>query len=124
MMTADYTGKWPKTFRFRGTPYAVRTFEDILLGLCAELKQLYPNEFESKVLQWEASRGRKRTYFARSPNGMKQEKRLPGTQLFVETKFSANHLINHVCRDVLEIFGYSLSSLEVECVSEAEVEEV
>lgn len=122
-MIADYTGKWPKTFRFRETPHAVRTFQGVLVGLCAQLKQLYPNEFENKVLQWEASRSRTRTYFARSPDGMKQEKRIPGTQLFLETKFSNNHLINHVCRDLLEIFGYSLSSLEVDCLDEAEVEE-
>lgn len=124
MILADYAGKWPKVFRFRGTPHAVSTFQDILVGLCAELRQLYPNEFESKVLQWEASRKRKRTYFARSSQGMEQEKRIPGTGLFVETKFSANHTINHLCRDVLEIFGYSLSSLEVECLDESEVEEV
>ena len=113
-MQMDYRGKSPVAFSFMGKREKVSSFKDILVFLCARLASMDPDCFEKKVLELglSTSHGRKRKYFALSSCAMDQPVLIPGTRVYVETKHSANGM--RIRDDVLELFGYSATSLSME----------
>jgi len=109
MRQGEYTGKRPRAYSFAGTTKDVRTFKDILLGLCGDIAQAHPADFD-RVLEL---RGRRRAYFSRESRGMTAPVEISGTGIFAETNFSANNIMDQ-CANVLSLFGYGPSDLSIE----------
>ncbi len=104
-----YTGKVISAFIFNNKKYEVASWKQLLLGICDEMNNLYKRDFE-KVL---ALKGTKRPYFTKNANQLKIPEKIKGTDIFVETNFSANSIVR-LCEDVLSLFGHDKDSLKIE----------
>ena len=105
----DYTHKAAVAYSFKGQRHEVRTFKEILLGLCAGLRRMHKSEFE-RVL---TLRGRTRAYFSKKRRGMADARKVEGTDIYAETNLSANDIITR-CHEVLEHLGHNRDELQVE----------
>lgn len=57
--------------------------------------------------------GRRRRYFSHNANELWDPKEIPNTNVFVETNLSANSIVK-LSKDVMSLFGYSSSELEID----------
>ena len=105
----NYTYKRPITYTFDGHSYPASTFKEIYLGLCREMATRHADSFD-RVL---ALRGRERTYFSGSGAEMTHPQRVEGTNIFAETNFSAQNIMDR-CRELVKLFGYGPESLVVD----------
>lgn len=104
-----YKGTSIVAFTFLGRRYPVRTWKEMLLGICALISQSQGADF-SRVLSLE---GRKRPYFSRNRNDMRQPEAVTGTGFYVETNLSADSIVR-LSRKVLSLFGYDERNLSIE----------
>lgn len=104
-----YTHKKAVTYSFNEQRHTVRTFKEVLLGLCASLYRMHKAEF-ARVLDL---RGRTKAYFSRNRRGMTEARKIEGTDIFAETNLSANDIIER-CHEVLALLGHRREELQVE----------
>jgi hypothetical protein len=105
----EYTGKRPRAYTFAGRTREVRTFKDILMGLCKDIGEAHQADFDRIT----GLRGRRREYFSRDPHGMTAPLEIGQTGVYAETNFSANNIMDQ-CANILALFGYSPSDMSVE----------
>ena len=104
-----WTFKAPVAFRFKGQRHQVSTFREILMTLCEMLNGEHGQDFQ-KVL---TLRGRRKPHFSTDYRGMNSPQEVPGTGIYVETVLSANAVRNR-CNELVTLFGYQPSDLQVE----------
>lgn len=105
-----YTFKKPVAYTFLGKRRTIHTFKDILLGITATLYECHTRDFPRAF----ELRGRKRSYFARSPDSMTTPIEVDNTGIYVETCLSANAVVDR-CYDLIMLFGYLKNDLKIEC---------
>jgi len=103
-----YTGKSPEGYWFEGEYQSVRTFYEILMGLCEVLYRKHGMDFEQAF----NLRGHKREYFSRDYQIMKQPKEIIDSGIYVETHLSASAIIER-CYQLLDLFGYPKNMFQV-----------
>ena len=104
-----FTHKAVVAYSFNGRRHEVRTFKEVLLGLCTLLSRMHKSEF-AKVL---TLRGRTRAYFSKNRRGMAEARKIEGTNIYAETNLSANDIITR-CHEVLKHLGHDRDELQVE----------
>ena len=108
MPAVGYTGKSPEGYWFDGEYQSVRTFYEILMGLCEVLYRKHSMDFEQVF----NLRGHRREYFSRDYKILRQPKGIADSGIYVETHLSANAIIQR-CHQLLNLFGYSENILEI-----------
>ncbi len=103
-----FTGKSISLFIFNNKKHRTRSWRQLLLIICEEVNNLHKDNF-NKVL---SLRGTKRPYFTKNPNELRVPEKIKGTDIFVETHWSANGIVR-LCEDVLSLFGHK-DSLKIE----------
>ena len=104
----DYTGKKMSSFWFRGSTYDASSWRDLLVKLCSIINAEHRDEFD-RVL---AVRETRRPYYTRSENQLATPKRIPNTNIFVETNLSSLNIAT-VCGRLLDRFGYGRADIRV-----------
>jgi hypothetical protein len=66
-----------------------------------EVRKSHLKDFD-KVL---SLKGRKRPYFTKSSDELRNPEKIKGTDIFVETNLSSNAIVN-LCEEVSSLFGY------------------
>ncbi len=105
----DFTGKSIISFSFKGVNYPVKSWQNLLLKIINLMLIENGKEFD-KVLILE---GRKRPYFSKNLNDLRQPLKINNTDIYVETNLSANSIVK-LTRKILSIFGYDESDLIIE----------
>lgn len=104
-----YTFTRPVAYTLFGARHEIRTFRDVLLGVCAVLHERSPSEFE-RVLEL---RGRVRPYFSRNPDDLLTPAQVGRSGIFAETKLSAPGVVER-CEQVVELCGFDPRDFEIE----------
>ena len=104
-----YTSARPVAYTLFGARHEVRTFRDVLLGVCATLHERSPAEFE-RVLEL---RGRVRPYFSRNPDDLLTPAQVGRSGIFAETKLGAPGVVER-CEQVIELCGFDPREFGVE----------
>ena len=104
----EFTGKSIDSFNFLNKTYKVKYWKDVLVVISGVLAADHKKEFE-KVF---GLVGRKRIYFSHNSNELREPKKVPGTDVYVETHMSAKMLMK-MCKDVLALFNYTENELKV-----------
>ncbi len=110
----DYANVPITSYEFEGRPSQVRTYKDVLLGVCKTLRSRHGDQFDNLAL---TLHGKKRDYFSRSDSGMKHPRQVSGVgatkkDLYVETNLSATSIMG-LCQHLVRSFGHDVSSLRV-----------
>ncbi len=105
----DFTGKSIKSFSLKGVNYPVKSWRDLLLKIVNLMLVEHGYEF-NKVL---SLKGRKRPYFSKKPNDLRQPLKINNTDIYVEMDLYPN-LIVKLVRKILSIFGYNENDLIIE----------
>ena len=104
-----YTSARPAAWTLFGVRHEVRTFRDVLLGVCVALHERAPSEFE-RVLEL---RGRARPYFSRNPDDLLTPAQVAGSGIFADTKLGAPGVVER-CRQMIELCGFDPREFDVE----------
>lgn len=104
-----YTSARPAAWTLFGVRHEVRTFRDVLLGVCDALHERAPSEFE-RVLEL---RGRARPYFSRNPDDLLTPAQVARSGIFADTKLAAAGIVER-CRQVIELCGFDSREFDVE----------
>ncbi len=104
-----YTSARPAAWTLFGERHEVRTFRDVLLGVCDALHERAPSEFE-RVLEL---RGRARPYFSRNPDDLLTPVQVARSGIFAETKLGATGIVER-CQLVIELCGFDPREFDVE----------
>ncbi|MEN3016620.1 MAG: type I restriction endonuclease [Candidatus Methanosuratincola petrocarbonis] len=99
-----------RAFDFRGQRYEVDTWIEMLLKLSEMMSYEHGRDFE-KVL---ALRGKKRPYFSRNKNELRDPKKVGNSEIYLETNLSANSIVK-IAKQVVTLFGYKEDDLKIEC---------
>ena len=105
----DYTGTTPAVIKILGDTHDVTNWTETLQTATSRILQDVENQ--NKITEIS---GRKRDYFVKKgeESVLVAPKRIPETDLFVETNFSAND-VNRIIEQVLDKYGYDSSQLEI-----------
>ena len=103
---ASYIDKEIKSYAFNGKTSPVRTWEDMLTGLCEYFALTHSKDFE-KVL-WIS--GEDNTYFSRYSDQLRIPEKIKGTNIYVETKLGPEEIVK-TSRSLIAEFGYHASDL-------------
>lgn len=106
--TGKYAGKSISSFSFRGKTYEVRYWIELLTTLCKILVSEKNKDFD-KVLQLV---GRKRPYFTHNPNELRNNQKIEGTNIFVETNLSSDQIVK-ISHNMIALFGYTKNDLRI-----------
>jgi len=104
-----YTGQKIVSFKFKGSNIVVKSWKELLLGLCDILLAEIGHIDFQKVLQLE---GTKRPYFSKDPNSLREPKKIKNTDIYVETNLSANSIVQ-LSKIVISLFGYQDNDLTI-----------
>lgn len=104
-----YTSARPVAYTLFGVRHEVRTFRDVLLGVCATLHERAPAEFERAL----ELRGRVRSYFSRNPGDLLDAVQVARSGIFAETHLSAPGIVER-CQQVIELCGFNPREFVVE----------
>lgn len=104
-----YTGKSIVAFTFRGTRYPVRSWKELLITITNLMLSAHREQFD-KVINLV---GRQRPYFTRNPNELRNPERINNTDIYVETKLSANSIVK-LSKSVIALFGYRENDISIE----------
>ena len=99
----------PASFTFQSERYDVRSWPEMLVGLCMIMQKRHPNDFE-KILQ---IGGRKNRYFSKNADELVQPRQIGETGIYASCQ-GAGVLITNRASRVLELFGYPEDSLAVQ----------
>ncbi|MCC6169658.1 MAG: restriction endonuclease [Caldilineaceae bacterium] len=97
-MPDDPTGHKPVSFSLRGKSYPVQTWGGLLVQVCTLLAAEYGSDFHARVMP---IRGRKRLYFAESPELLFKAAQIGELELWAEINLSAKDILKQIHR-VLE----------------------
>lgn len=93
----DFTHKRPAAFSLRGTRVEVTDWKYVFVQTCEVLisidKEIFKRFVSDKTMQ-----GRKVAYFSKDPTGMRKAELVQGTDIYVTTNLSANHILNMIQR--------------------------
>lgn len=95
-------------FELNGIKYEVDSWRDMLLKICDLMRTAHKDQFD-KVL---SLGGRKRPYFSKDPAELRSPKPVTGTDIYVETNYSANEIVKF-SKDIISLFGYSRDDISV-----------
>lgn len=109
LLSEGYTGKSIVAFTFRGTRYHVRSWKELLITITNLMLSAHREQFD-KVLNLV---GRKRPYFTRNPNELRDPERINNTDIYVETNLSANSIVK-LSKSVVTLFGYRENDLSID----------
>ena len=99
----------PSSFTFQSERHDVRSWPELLVGVCSVMRERHPNEFE-KILE---IGGRKNRYFSRNADELVQPRQVGDTGIYASCQGAGVLIINRAGR-VLQMFGYPEDSLTVE----------
>ena len=110
----DYANLPIGGYEFEGKNYQIRTFKEVLIGMCESLRTIHANQFDEVALKLH---GKKRSYFARTGSDMKHPRELSGTgvrgqKLYVESNLSATSIMG-LCQHLIQKLGHDLSTFKV-----------
>ena len=100
------TGKKPTEFTLNGGKHEVASWKEMLVSLCEIVHEANRDRFE-EVLDM---KGRKRRYFSRNPRDLAAPGKMNGTDIYVETNFSANQIIQ-IAGNLIVHFEYDRNDL-------------
>lgn len=103
-----YTGKRIRSFNFDGKTYEIKYWKDMLVKICGLMYESHPDDFKNIVVL----KGKKNRYFAYNIDELRAPKKIEGTNIFVETSFSANDIVK-LCKNIVLLFGYKRNSLKM-----------
>jgi len=104
-----YSGKSIIAFTFKGTRYPVRSWKEMLIKITNLMLSVHREQFD-KVLNLV---GRKRPYFTRNPNELRNPERINNTKIYMETNLSARSIVK-ISKSLVELFGYKEDDLSIE----------
>ncbi|MEK0336541.1 MAG: type I restriction endonuclease [Nitrosopumilus sp.] len=107
-ITGSYTHKKVSSFTFNNKTYEVRFWIDVLVRISEILFQTHRNDFDQVL----SLVGRKRPYYTKDESLLREPKIIEGTNIYVEVNLSANDIVK-LCHDVIGVFGYSKSDLQI-----------
>lgn len=99
----------PASVRIFNQEYPINTWKAVLLKTAEVIYKKHPYNFESTAF---ALRGSERQYIARSGENMISPKKIPGSELWIETNFSSEDILR-ISKRLLDLFGYSEHELIV-----------
>lgn len=102
-------GKRITAFYLNGTKYPVSTWKELLMKLLEILYSKHNQDF-NKILNIP---GRKRQYFSYDSQTLDTAQKFGDTNIYFETKLGSDAIIR-LCRDVVQLFGYSGDDLKIE----------
>jgi hypothetical protein len=97
------------SFSFKGVKHEAKHWKDVLIGVCNVMLEKHPDQF-SRVLEL---KGQKRPWFAQNPDGLSLPERVDQTDIFVETRKSADRIVE-MARAITAMFGYAQNDLKFE----------
>ncbi|WP_123621090.1 hypothetical protein [Halorubrum sp. CSM-61] len=105
----DYTGTTPSVLKLFGESYDVDTWADTLTTAVTQI--LRDADDHEPITEIE---GRKRRYFVEEgqQSELVKPRRIPDTDLYLETNFSANTVVR-VIEQVMAKYGYDRAELEI-----------
>ena len=105
----DYTGTTPSVVRILGETYDVDTWADTLVTAITEI--LHDAEDHKKIMEIS---GQKRSYFVKEgqQSELVKPRKIPDTDLYLETNFSANDCVRIVGR-AMDKYGYDRTELGI-----------
>ena len=105
----DYTGTTPGALKILGETHGVENWTDTLVT--AMTKILSDVENQKKVTD---IKGSKRNYFVQESEqfNLISPKKIPGTELYVESNFSANDIVRTI-EKVMKKYGYDVSEFDI-----------
>ncbi|MDB2244521.1 hypothetical protein PM076_03415 [Halorubrum ezzemoulense] len=105
----DYTGTTPSVIKVLGETHDVDSWADALtVGVAAILRDVDDHERITEI------DGRTRSYFVEEgrQSDLFKPRRIPDTNLYVETNFSANDCVRRI-EQVIQRYEYDLTSFEI-----------
>ncbi len=105
----DYSFKSIRAFSFKGHRYPVRHWREVLITICGLMFLDHKDQFY-KITDL---KGRKNPYFSKNPNALKRPKKIPSSNIYIETGFSANDIVKF-SKKILETVGYKSNDLRIE----------
>ncbi len=107
--TKNYTGQTPAVIKILGETHEVDTWTDCLLVATSHI--LTEVDDQDRITE---IRGRKRDYFVKEgrQSDLVSPKRIPETDLYLESNFSANDVVR-IINKVLEKYDYDPSEFEI-----------
>lgn len=114
---SDFSGKRIIAFQFKGMKYPVKTWKEMLIKIAEILYTFHKGEFD-KVFSLV---GTHRVYFSRNPKGMREPRRISGSDIFIETNLSANFIVE-LTKRLISLFGYKEEDLVIETGNRVEIE--
>ena len=99
----------PSSFTFQSETQDVRSWPELLVGICSMMNERHPDDFE-KILQ---IGGRKNPYFSRNSDALVQPRQIGDTGIFAACQGAGTQITSRAHR-VVELFGYPESSLSIQ----------
>lgn len=96
-----FTGKVITAFTFNKERHPTKSWKELMLIVYEEVRKSHSQDFD-KVL---SLKGRKRPYFTKNYDELRNPEKIKGTDIFVETNLSSNAIVK-LCEEVLSLFGY------------------
>ncbi|MEK6531495.1 MAG: type I restriction endonuclease [Deltaproteobacteria bacterium] len=106
---AGYTGKSPTSFMINNKKIIVKYWIDMLTEVCNFLYNNRQSNFEQKVC---SLKGRKRVYFSRNRDELREPMQIKNSGIYVESNLSANNIVR-LSENLLVFFGYA-GDLQIE----------
>lgn len=98
-----------RRYPFKGRRREVDSYKALLLGLCEMLHETHGRDFDRML----TFGGSKRSYFWKGKTEGFSPRLIPGTDIYVETNFSATDIVELCCRAIV-FFGHSPDDFQVE----------
>jgi|BioPla2DNA2_1021312.scaffolds.fasta_scaffold26001_1 hypothetical protein len=103
----EYAHKKIRGFTFGGKSYEVDTWID----LYAKVAEIMYKEHSDTFDRIYTLRGTSRSYFSQNPEELRMAKRIPGTNIFMESNFSATRLRKNTIK-LIELFAYKEEDIQ------------
>ena len=105
----DYTGKTPGVIKILGETHDVKNWTEALTTAITQI--LNEAEDEKKITE---IKGRKRSYFVKEgrQSDLVAPRKIPDTELYVETNFSANDVVR-IIEKSMNKYGHDTTQLEI-----------
>lgn len=107
--TEMYVFTKPHMVKLAGKEYSVWNWKDVLPLVARELLKVDKQQFMRSA---EKFAGRKKQYISKSTHGMESPRKIPGSDLYIETNFSADHTVQR-CRELLRLNGGNIGDFAV-----------
>jgi predicted type IV restriction endonuclease len=104
----NYKGRRISSFWFKGSIHEVGSWRELLVRLCSIVNAEHRDEFD-RILKLRETR---RPYYTCNGSQLTTPKRIPNTDIFVETNLSSFSIAN-LCGHLLDRFGYRRDDMKV-----------